>query len=127
MKIIPLYRFENLFLVGLKTDFQDEKIHDGLVIEIDLKRRKIKNSPWSGQKMLKFGYYYPISKSEISSTYELIISEMGEEFIDEIERKLLFPSKEAIESLIWIPERLKKMKPESTNKDSLSEKDNHKK
>lgn len=106
MKIIPLYRFENLFLVGLNLDYQGENISDGLVAEIDIRRRKI-NTVWSGQKMLKFGTYFPIDMSERMSIYDLIKSELGEELINEIENILLLPSKEAIDSLIWIPERLK--------------------
>jgi hypothetical protein len=31
---------------------------------------------------------------------------LGEDFVNQIEDKLLFPSQEAIDSLIWIPERL---------------------
>lgn len=106
MKIIPLYRYENLFLVGLESDYQDDVINDGLVAEIDIKRKRIKTI-WSGQKMLKFGNYFSIDKSERSSIYDLITNELGEEFINEIENMLLFPSKEAIDSLIWVPERLK--------------------
>ena len=44
MKIIPLYRYENLFLVGLESDYQDEMINDGLVTEIDIKSKKKKLS-----------------------------------------------------------------------------------
>jgi len=39
----------------------------------------------------------------------LIKCELGEERINEIEKMLLNPSQEAINSLIWVPERLKKI------------------
>ncbi|MDP2337175.1 MAG: hypothetical protein Q8N05_12150 [Bacteroidota bacterium] len=108
MKIVPLYRYENIFLVGLESDSHDEKNLDGLVSKIDLRRKKIEYPAWSIQKMLKFGYYFPIDVSERKSFYDLIRTELGEELIDQIEEILLSPSKEAIDSLIWIPERLKK-------------------
>ena len=107
MKIIPLYRFENIILVGLESDYQNEENVDSLVTKINLRTKKIDYPAWSGQKMLKFGYYFPIDKNERSSIYDLIKSKLGEEVINEIENILLFPSKEAIDSLIWIPERLK--------------------
>jgi len=108
MKIVPLYRYENIFLVGLESDYQDEKISDGLVVEIDIKSKKIK-AIWSGQKMLKFGFYYSIDRNEREPFYDLIKCELGEERINEIEKMLLNPSQEAINSLIWVPERLKKI------------------
>jgi hypothetical protein len=107
MKIIPLYRYENIFLVGLESDSHDEKNLDGLVSKIDLKRKKIEYPAWSIQKMLKFGYYFPIPASERQSMYDLIINELGEDLVNQIEDKLLFPSQEAIDSLIWVPERLR--------------------
>ena len=107
MKIIPLYRYKDLFLIGLESDYQDEMINDGLVAEIDLRKKKMVNTPWSVQKMLKFGYYFSISKNERNSIYDLIKTELGEEVIDQIENMLLFHSQKAIDSLIWIPERLK--------------------
>ena len=107
MKIIPLYRYESIFLVGIESDYQDKETNDGLVATINLRTKKIDCQAWSGQKMLKFGYYFPIDKSERSSIYDLIKSELGEDVINQIENMLLFPSQEAIDSLIWIPERLK--------------------
>ena len=108
MKIVPLYRYENIFLVGLESDSHDEKNLDGLVLKIDLRRKKIDYPAWSIQKMLKFGYYFPIDIGERNTLCNLIINELGEELVNQIENKLLFPSQEAIDSLIWIPERLKK-------------------
>lgn len=107
MKIVPLYRYENIFLVGLESDSHDEKNLDGLVSKIDIRKKKIEYPAWSIQKMLKFGYYYSIDVSERQSLYDLIISELGEDLVNQIKEKLLFPSQEAIDSLIWIPERLR--------------------
>ncbi|GEM_PF-103647 len=110
MKIVPLYRYENVFLIGLESDFQDENNLDGLVAVISLRKKKIEYPAWSIQKMLKFGYYYWIDVSERQSLYDLIINELGEDLVNQIEEKLLFPSQEAIDSLIWIPKRLEKIK-----------------
>ena len=109
MKIVPLYRYEDIFLVGLVSDSHDEKNLDGLVSKINLGRKKIEYPAWSIQKMLKFGYYYWIDVSERQSLYDLIINELGEDLVNQIEEKLLFPSQEAIDSLIWIPKRLEKI------------------
>ena len=106
MKIIPLYRFEQVFLIGLASDLHDGSNLDGLVAKINLSKKKIEVPAWSIQKMLKFGFYYPIKEMERESFYDLIRTEMGMEVIDEIENILLFPSREAIDSLIWIPKRL---------------------
>lgn len=120
MKIIPLYRYKDLFLIGLDADYQTEEYNDGLVAEIDLGKKKIVHTPWSEQKKLKFGYYFSISKNERDSIYDLIKNELGEEIIDQIENMLLFPTQEAIDSLIWVPDRLKNIESEPSNKDSLS-------
>ena len=79
MKIVPLYRYENVFLIGLESDFQDENNLDGLVAVISLRKKKIEYPAWSIQKMLKFGYYYWIDVSERQSLYDLIINELGED------------------------------------------------
>ena len=57
--------------------------------------------------LLKFGYYYPLNENEKQVLIKEIKELFNEAFINEIIDLLLNPSKEAIDSLIWIPERLK--------------------
>jgi len=110
MRLIPLYKFESNILIGLKEDYVQSNVKDGLVIEIDMEKKQIITNPWSGQKKLKFGYYYPLNENEKQVINKEINGLFSEMFINEIIDLLLNPSKEAIDSLIWIPERLKNKK-----------------
>lgn len=110
MKLIPLYRFESKILIGLKEDYIQSTVKDGLVIEIDMEKKQIITNPWSGQKKLKFGYYYPLNENEKQVLIKEIRELFSEAIINEMLNMLLNPSKEAIDSLIWIPERLKNYK-----------------
>lgn len=106
MKIIPLYKFDNRYLLGLDIDYPGKTVKDGLVIEVDIIKRKIVNPPWSGQKKLKFGNYDVIEESERGIHTELVKNALGKNLIIEILDNLLYPDKEAIESLVWKPDRL---------------------
>ncbi len=107
MNIIPLYRFESSILVGLDIDFAEPTVEDGLVVEIDLKEKAIKHQQWSGQKKLKFGYYYTVEVSDREIVLEEILDAVDKNKIIEIIDILLYPNKESVDSLIWLPERLK--------------------
>lgn len=112
MQIIPLYKANSLILVGLDIDFPTEKIEDILVVEIDIQFKKIENKPWSGQKMLKFGFYDTVLVSERKSLTDQITEALGKNMIIEIIDMLLYPTEKSINSLVWIPERLRnKIKP----------------
>lgn len=107
MNIIPLYRFESSILVGLDIDFSGTIVEDGIVVEIDLEQKSFVNQPWSGQKKLKFGYYNAIEISERDKVREEIYNSIDKNKIIEIIDILTYPGKKAIESFIWVPERLK--------------------
>lgn len=107
MKIIPLYKIDDRFLIGLDIDYPGKTVTDGLVIEVDIQDKKIVNPPWSGQKKLKFGCYDAIDESEREFYTDLISTALGKNLIIEIIDNLLYPDKIAIESLIWTPDRLK--------------------
>jgi hypothetical protein len=107
MNIIPLYRVSSLILVGLDIDFPTETVEDSLVVKIDIKNKKIEYQPWSGQKMLKFGSYDVIPVSERKSLTDQINAALGKNMIIEIIDMLLHPNEESINSLVWIPERLR--------------------
>jgi 6-pyruvoyl-tetrahydropterin synthase len=59
---------------------------------------------------LKFGYYEPITNKETLKVVEEIINSFDDNVIKEMEDLLLNPSREAIASLIWLPDRLKRQK-----------------
>ena len=109
MYIFPVYRFESLVLLGLDIDYSGNiKVKDGLVIELNLKDKTLVSPPWSGQKKLKFGFYDAVKESERIGLIKEIHSAFGKEKISSFTEMLLHPSEEAINSLIWIPDRLNK-------------------
>lgn len=77
-----------------------------LVVEVDTNDKIIKHEPWSGQKKLKFGFYYSIKPAECTGIMDEVTQALGKNLIIEIQDMLTYPSKESIESLIWVPERL---------------------
>lgn len=109
-ELVPLYKLGSVILLGLSEDFISEVVDDGLVLEIDLKEKRIINNPWSGQKKLKFGFYYPIPVEERTLQLDLIAQEFDKNVIREMIDLLLNPSQDAIDSLIWLPKRLKEQK-----------------
>lgn len=108
MELKPLYRIGDSILIGLKVDYQAELVKDGVVLHIDLANKEIVNTPWSGQKMLKSGYYEALNDHESYNVMNEILNTFNENQIIEMKDLLLNPSKEVIESLIWVPDRLKK-------------------
>ncbi len=107
MKIIPLFKFESTYLLGLDIDHPEDPPLDSLVIEIDVSEKSIKNEPWSRQKKLKFGFYYWIEPMDRELIMNEISKSLGKNKMIEIQDKLLYPTKDSIDSLIWKPDRLK--------------------
>lgn len=109
MNIIPLYTCGSLILVGLDTDFISTPVQDSLVVELDLKSHDIMQ-PWSCQKKLKFsGYFETVIESERKKLVDQITDTFGNRLIDELIDMLLYPQKESVETLVWLPERLKNL------------------
>ncbi|MDT8401093.1 MAG: hypothetical protein RQ743_05310 [Bacteroidales bacterium] len=106
MNIKPLYKSDNKILVGLDDDFREVCLLDGLVMIIDLDRREAVHPPWSGQKILTEGNYTPIMTHQKDKYRKKIKKAFKKRKIAEIEKQLKSPTREAIDSLIWKPERL---------------------
>jgi hypothetical protein len=107
MNIIPLYRVNSLILVGLDIDYPTETVLDSLVVKINIRDKKIEYQPWSGQKMLKFGSYDVVPVSDRKFLTEQITDALGKNMIIEIIDMLLYPTEESVNSLVWIPKRLR--------------------
>jgi len=108
MNIKPLYSSDSKVLVGLEDDFRELCVLDGLVMSIDLERKKIIREPWSGQKLLLEEDYTPILIKQKNTYRQKIRKAFRRKKIAEMEKQLRNPSEEAIKSLIWKPERLVK-------------------
>ena len=93
--------------MGLDDDFSEVCVPDGLVMVIDLEGKKILNSPWSGQKILMTGDFTPIKIHQKSEYRKRIRKALRKRTIADIEKQLKNPDEEAVESLVWKPERLK--------------------
>ncbi len=106
MNVKPLYKSDNLVLVGLEDDFREPCVLDGLVSVIDLRERKILQSPWSGQKILREGGFTPILFHQKDEYRKKIKKSLKKRMIADIEKQLKCPSQEAVNSLIWKPSRL---------------------
>ncbi len=106
MKIKPLYKSDSKILVGLEDDFQELCVLDGLVMSIDLQDRKIVHPPWSGQKILMGGDYAPIMIHQKNDYRQKIKKSLKKKMIADIEKQLKHPPEEAVDSLIWKPDRL---------------------
>ena len=93
--------------MGHQLDFKgDEKIKDGLVVKLHLGTAEY-SVAYSGQKLLKFGYYEPIEDAQRQIWLDRIIEQIPEKLISEIEMLLEHPTQEALRSLVWIPPRFK--------------------
>ena len=88
MKLLPLYRINDLVLVGLKIDYVDKKVNDGLVLDLDLNTKRINNLPWSLQTKLKFGFYYPIKENEIELYSGKVQEIFSQNQVNEMEAQL---------------------------------------
>lgn len=104
--IIPLYKKGNEILVGLVMDYP-QVVDDGLVLMIDIKNKKIIGQPWSGQKIIKHGYWNTIEENERIPILKEIYQVLGNLKINEIIDILLYPPKSSIDSLVWKPERIR--------------------
>ncbi len=107
MNIKPLYKNDSEILVGLEEDFTEVCILDGLVISLDLKERKQKGKPWSGQKVLRNGKYTPILINQKNEYRQMIRKTFRKRFLADIKKQLISPPAEAVKSLIWKPDRLR--------------------
>ncbi len=105
MNIKPLYKSDSKILVGLEEDFREVCAMDGLVISIDLENKKIVHPPWSGQKILMEGDYIPIMIDKKNKYRQKIKKALKKRMIADIEKQLKDPPVEAVNSLIWKPER----------------------
>lgn len=111
MKVKPLYRNGDRILVGLYDDFSEVCVIDGLVVTVDLKKRKVLHQPWSGQKILKKEDYKPILKHQKDEYRQKIRKAFKKRKLAEIEKQLANPPRDAINSLIWKPGRLSEEQP----------------
>lgn len=105
MSIKPLYKSSSEILVGLSEDFREVCVIDGLVISIDLEKKRILHKPWSGQKILKEGKYLPIMVNQKNDYRQKIKKSLKRKMIADIENQLKYPPEEAVNSLIWKPDR----------------------
>jgi hypothetical protein len=107
MILTPLYRLDSRILIGLIEDHQTDYVKDSLLVQIVLESKEIHDRAWSGQKLLKFGFYHAIPKADRVKLMQNISDVFGPALISQIENLLLKPNRESIDSLIWVPERLK--------------------
>jgi hypothetical protein len=62
-ELIPLYRKYNDILIGLTEDYPGV-VGDGLAVMVNLERKEIIGQPYSGQRIIKFGYWEAIEEEE---------------------------------------------------------------
>lgn len=106
MNIKPLYKSGREILVGLDDDFSEVCVPDGLVMVIDLEGKKILRTPWSGQRILMTGDFSPIRIPRKDKYRKKIKKAFRKRKVAEMEKQLTNPPREAVESLLWKPERL---------------------
>ena len=106
MNLKPLYKSQNNILIGLKSDFRELCVIDGLVVEVDIEGKRILSEPVSGLQKLKAGSYTPIRQQEKKEYARMIERKLKRKTLKKIEEKLVDPPKQSVESLAWIPERL---------------------
>ncbi len=109
-KLVPLYLHGGKILIGLKEDYFEDTVTDGLYIEVDLETQNITGIPWSGQKMMKYNgaYVVAIDKSERGNYLHIIENKLDHTTVRKIVDLLQYPPAESVQSLIWKPERLRK-------------------
>lgn len=106
MTIKPLYRSENRLLVGLSKDFTELCVIDGLVVEIDLDKKKVISSPEGGLQKLRGGTYIPIRQNEKKEYCKILLKRIRRKALKRVEEELESPPQDSIKTLVWIPERL---------------------
>ena len=85
MELKPLFKSGTTLLIGLREDYSENQVDDGLVLEIDIETANIINTPWSGQKKLKFGgHYLAINADEEPELLQLISKKFSKEQINEM-------------------------------------------
>ena len=107
MKLVPLYRTGPILIIGSRDDFGANPPKDGLVLKVNLAKGSLLAGPWSLQLFLKFGSYEPVSPESLTE----LLCEMSESFtsvdLTRFQAILDNPDERAINSLVWIPERLR--------------------
>ena len=106
MGIKPLYRLESRLLVGLTKDFSELCVLDGLVIEVDLEKKKVVSGPEGGLNKIRSGAYIAIRQKEKKEYCKILERKLRKKALKKIETDLESPTKESIETLVWIPDRL---------------------
>jgi hypothetical protein len=106
-ELIPLYRRGNDILVGLTEDYP-EVVDDGLALMVNLVKKEIIGQPFSGQRIVKHGYWEAIKEDKRQQVLKQLFESFGSVRVNEIMDLLLNPPKESIQSLLWKPERLRK-------------------
>lgn len=93
-------------MIGLTEDYP-EVVDDGLVVMVDLDKKRIVGQPFSGQRIIKHGYWDAIKEEERQLVLKQVYGSFGALRVNEIIDLLLNPPKESIQSLLWKPDRLK--------------------
>lgn len=105
--IYPVCGFSDEILVILTEDFQQPLLKDTVCVKIHLDERMY-HEPWSLSLHLKHGeVFQDTSVKEIAEIRRKISECFGPIEITEIYEKLKCPSKAAIDSLIYVPQRLR--------------------
>ncbi len=107
-EIISLYRRFNNILIGLTEDYP-EVAEDGLVVMVDLDKKQIIGNQFSCQRIIKHGYWDWIEVNERQQVLKQVYESFGALRVNEIIDLLLNPPIESIQSLLWKPERLRKV------------------
>lgn len=93
-------------MIGLTEDYP-EVVDDGLVVMVDLDKKRIVGQPFSGQRIIKHGYWDAIKEEERQLVLKQLFISFGSVRVNEIMDLLLNPPIESIRSLRWKPERLR--------------------
>ena len=111
-QILPVYGNEERMLVIHTDDFTGQKIKETICVQLFPMDGKIGES-WSLAKMLKYNGLKPIiTEAEKKQAEKILLENYSSEQLSVILDKLLNPGKEAMETLVLIPPRLKNYKPE---------------
>ena len=104
-ELIPLYRRGDDLLVGLTEDYL-KVVDDGLALMVNLDRKEIIGQPYSGQRIIKHGYWDAIEEDERQLVLKQLFESFGSVRVNEIVDLLHNTPMESIQSLLWKPKRL---------------------
>ena len=102
-ELMPIYREGNKILIALAENIPQgvEKIHDCLIMKIDIEAGVMEGIPWSGQKMLKFGSYTHIESNEKSEMLKKLVEKFDIIEMNKLYRLLKKPPQESIDTLTY--------------------------